>query len=58
VERPHQQLQAELVGLSAIGRQRVVPGATHVSLVDNRAQAQITVESIKAILEESAPDAR
>jgi pimeloyl-ACP methyl ester carboxylesterase len=58
VERLHQQLQAELVGLSARGRQQVVAGATHVSLVDSREQAHITVQSIKEILQASVPGAR
>jgi hypothetical protein len=57
-EQLHQQLQAELVALSSNSRQHIVTGATHVSLVDNREQAQITVQSIKEILKASTPGAR
>jgi hypothetical protein len=48
-EQLHQQLQAELVGLSSSSRQQVVSGATHASLVDNREQAHLTIERIEEI---------
>jgi pimeloyl-ACP methyl ester carboxylesterase len=49
-EQLHQQLQAELVGLSSTSRQEVVTGATHVSLVDNRQQARITIDRIQELI--------
>jgi pimeloyl-ACP methyl ester carboxylesterase len=54
MEQLHQELQAELAGLSSDSRHRVVTGATHVSLVDDREQAQITVGSIREIVEAAA----
>ena len=58
-EQLYQQLHAELVGLSSNLRQQVVTGATHVSLVDNREQAHITIERIEEIIAAaSAPQAR
>jgi pimeloyl-ACP methyl ester carboxylesterase len=49
-ERLHQQLQTELAGLSFNSRHRIIDGATHVSLVDNREQSQTTVEAIQEVL--------
>jgi hypothetical protein len=54
MEQLHQELQAELAGLSSDSRHRVVGGATHVSLVDDREQAQITVGAIREVVEASA----
>jgi pimeloyl-ACP methyl ester carboxylesterase len=49
-ERQHLQLQTELAGLSSNSRQRIVDGATHVSLVNNREQSQTTVDAIEGVL--------
>jgi pimeloyl-ACP methyl ester carboxylesterase len=54
-EQLHQQLQAELVGLSSNSRQQVVSGATHVWLVDNREQAHLTIERIEEIIAAASP---
>jgi pimeloyl-ACP methyl ester carboxylesterase len=45
-----QTFQRELAGLSVNSRQRVVQGATHVSLVNNREQSSISVEAIQQVV--------
>jgi pimeloyl-ACP methyl ester carboxylesterase len=57
-ERLHQSLQAELVSLSARAVHRVVSGATHVSLVNNREQAQITAQAIREVVASNAEGRR
>jgi pimeloyl-ACP methyl ester carboxylesterase len=49
-EQLHQQLQTELAALSSNSCHQVVQGATHVSLVDNRQQSQITVDAIRQVV--------
>jgi len=49
-EQLHQQLQTELADLSSNSRHQVVERATHVSLVDNREQSQITVNAIQRVM--------
>jgi hypothetical protein len=46
----HQQLQGELATLSSNTRHQIVNGATHVSLVDDREQSQITVDAIQQVV--------
>jgi pimeloyl-ACP methyl ester carboxylesterase len=52
-EQLHQILQAELLSLSRRSVHRVINGATHVSLVNNREQAQITTAAIREVVEVS-----
>jgi pimeloyl-ACP methyl ester carboxylesterase len=49
-EQVHQTLQRELAGLSTHSRQRVVQGATHVSLVNNREQSRTSAEAIQQVV--------
>jgi pimeloyl-ACP methyl ester carboxylesterase len=57
-EQLHQQLQLELVGLSSSARHYVVDGATHVSLVDNQAQARVTVQRITELVQAPVRETR